>query len=405
LRAQASDPTAPLAPAEASGHNRAVFDLGFDAEAIRARPWVILGCGYTGLRLAKQLLAAGARVWVTRRNQPAANAVAITLASAAAQGDGAVIPRALDLDGDESPCDLSWLPRQAWLVHAAPPGEDLNAERRLVEAAAQAQIARIIYLSSTSVYPLGDGGWIDEDSPTGPPSDRGVARLRAESDLLEIARGAGISAVSLRIVGIYGPGRGVPLRLYRDSYRIIGDGNTYVNRVHVDDLGRAIVAAALIDPLPREIYLVADDQPETSRVYADAVATAIGKPSPPAVPTDGVPQRVVAMLTANRRIRNERMKSELSVELVYPTWREGLVQVLVEDGIPQVQPIPGMESETEADAADDDIAAEAEADDAQANDDIAAEAEADDVEANGDNAADDAADDAKADDDSATPEA
>ena len=39
------------------------------------------------------------------------------------------------------------------------------------------------------------------------------------------------------------------------------------------------------------------------------------------------------MLGANRRVSNARMKRELGVALAYPTWREGLTQVLAEDGI------------------------------------------------------------------------
>jgi nucleoside-diphosphate-sugar epimerase len=182
------------------------------------------------------------------------------------------------------------------------------------------------------VYPPGDGSWIDEDCPVD-PAGHGGARLEAETALLSRARALGVQAVSLRAVGIYGPGRGVPARLVAGNYRVIGAGDTHVNRIHVDDLVTAIMAAALIPSLPRAIYNVSDDLPETSRAHAYAVADILGVERPPSVPESAVDARVVAMLGANRRVSNARMKSELGVRLAYPTWREGLAQIMAEDGL------------------------------------------------------------------------
>jgi nucleoside-diphosphate-sugar epimerase len=217
-------------------------------------------------------------------------------------------------------------------VDSAPPGHS-GDERNLVEVAAATSAARIVYISSTGVYPPGNGSWIDEDCPVDPAASHGKARLVAETELLDHARALGVQAVCLRAVGIYGPGRGVPARLLAGDYRVIGAGDTYVNRIHVDDLVTAVMAAALAPALPRAIYNVADDLPETSRVHADAVAGILGVERPPSVPEAEVDARVVAMLGANRRVSNARMKSDLKVRLAYPTWREGLAQIMAEDGL------------------------------------------------------------------------
>ncbi|WP_428267463.1 NAD-dependent epimerase/dehydratase family protein [Haliangium sp.] len=292
-------------------------------------PWVIVGCGYTGLRLARRLLGAGARVWATRRESVAVDQLGHAL------GAGAEV-RALDLDDDRGLAALAgWMPRSARVVHAAPPGQPAGAgERALVAACAEAGAGRIVYLSSTGVYGPGDGAWVDEDVPVGPTSSRGQARLEAESALLATAREHGIEAVALRVAGIYGPGRGVPTRLHRGDYRVIGDGSTYVSRVHVDDLVAIVVAAATAERLPRSIYNVADDRPETSRVIGDEVAALLGVPPPPSVPLTEVPPWIATMMRANRRISNRRLKAELGIELAYPSWREGVRQIMAEDGIP-----------------------------------------------------------------------
>jgi nucleoside-diphosphate-sugar epimerase len=297
------------------------------------QPWIIIGCGYTGTRLARRLLGAGARVWATRRTPDATRMLAGELGELARERLDA---RALDLAAADAREQLAaWMPAGAIVVHAAPPAPgSVDGESHLVASAHAARARRIVYVSSTGVYPPGDGGWTDEDAPVGPTSDQGRARLAAEREILDRARSLGIEAVALRAAGIYGPGRGVPTRLHLGNYRIIGDGDTFVCRIHVDDLVTIILAAALAPSLPRDVYNVADDEPETSRVYAYAVADILGVPRPPSVPASAVEPWVATMMRANRRIANRRVKEELGVALAYPTWREGLAQVMAEEGIP-----------------------------------------------------------------------
>ncbi len=205
----------------------------------------------------------------------------------------------------------TWIPAGAIVVDTAPPeAGSTRGESHLVACAHAARARRIVYVSSTGVYPPGDGSWTDEDAPVGPTSDQGRARLAAESEIIEGARACGVEAVALRAAGIYGPGRGVPTRLHLGNYRIIGDGDTFVCRIHVDDLVTIVLAAATVPSLPRAVYNVADDEPETSRVYAYAVADILGVPPPPSVPASAVEPWVATMMRANRRIANRRVKEE-----------------------------------------------------------------------------------------------
>ena len=294
---------------------------------------MIIGCGYTGTRLARRLLAAGASVWATRRTPEAARALLVELGEVA---DARLASLALDLADDigEHGQLAAWLPAGAIIVDAAPPVlGDARGEAHLVDCARAANARRIVYLSSTGVYPPGDGSWTDEDAPVGPASNQGQARLAAENAIRDRARACAVEAVTLRAAGIYGPGRGVPARLHQGTYRIIGDGDTFVSRIHVDDLVAIILAAATVPSLPRDVYNVADDEPETSRTYAYAVADILGVARPPFVPVSAVDPWISAMMRANRRIANQRLKHELGVVLAYPTWREGLAQVMAEGGM------------------------------------------------------------------------
>jgi nucleoside-diphosphate-sugar epimerase len=276
-------------------------------------PWIVVGAGYTGARVARALAARGDDVVITRRRSDDAAALAAGLGVAHA---------ALDLA--EPPTIAAALARAATVVVTAPP-IDLRGggEAALARAAADAGIRRVVYLSSTGVYAPAAGAWVDEDFPCAPITGAGRARLAAEQAL---AAGA-VACVRLRVAGIHGPGRGVIARMRTGTYRLVGDGDTCVSRVHVDDLVACAIAAGDADA-PGPIYNVADDLPCTSRELACAVAEALGLPMPPAIPLAAVDAETAGMLTADRRIANARVKRELGVALRYPSWRDVLAAEL-----------------------------------------------------------------------------
>lgn len=286
-------------------------------------PWVIAGCGYVGGYLARTLRADGAHVVCVGRRREAVEA-----AMAGATGPGTLAVRIADLsvagalDGQ--------IPAGAVIAVCVPPAAGLDPAA-LVFAAAAAGARRIIYLSSTGVYPRGRPGAVtDEDTAPAPIAAHGAARLSAERSLLAAATEARISAIALRVAAIYGPHRGVHARLLAGTYRIVGDGRTRVSRIHVDDLVAVIRAAAGISQPPRSIYNVADDVPMGSRALADEVAALLGLPSPPSVPMAEVSVAAQAMLTADRHIDNRRIKGELGVTLRYPEPMAGIRQAIAE---------------------------------------------------------------------------
>lgn len=291
-------------------------------------PWLLVGCGYTGTRLARRLLAEGARVVVTRRT---AEAAAHTAADLGPEAD----VRVADLQHAGSVADL--VPAGAFIVHTAPPAAPAAAgEENLVAAAAAAGARRLVYVSSSGVYGRGTGGWIDEDAPVSPTGPIGARRLEAETALLAAAARLGVEAVSLRAAAIYGPTRGSHVSILAGTHRVPNSAG-FVSRIHVDDLGAAIVSAALAPRLIHSIYNVADNEPTLARRYADDVSAVLGVPPPPTVAPDQSSPAARELLGADRRVSNRRLLQELGVELAYPTWREGLRQALAEEG----RPLPG----------------------------------------------------------------
>ncbi|HEY4059702.1 MAG TPA: NAD-dependent epimerase/dehydratase family protein [Kofleriaceae bacterium] len=272
------------------------------------RPWVIVGCGYTGTYLARALLARGTPLTITRRTADSSAAIAQQLRAEfpAATIDALVFnvesPDALDQYDAEN----------SVVVVSAPPGRDPAREIRDLP-----RCHKLVYLSSTGVYGRGNGALVDESWPTEPLSATGIARLAAESALADRSE----PTVALRIAGIHGPGRGIADRIKAGTYRIVGDGTAHVSRIHVEDLARAIIAAGDSD-ITGPIN-IADDDPAPIGVVADAIAQALGMPPPVRTPVEQVTPEVAAMLTADRRISNARMKS-MGVTLAYPSWRSML---------------------------------------------------------------------------------
>jgi len=276
--------------------------------------WAIVGCGYVGERLLAALAARGEPVVATTRRPERAAALG---------------PTAVTVDPYDAEALARVLPEHAVVVDSVPTDPEHGPHTDpLLAACAHARTRRIIYLSATSVYRAHPDGWIDEDTPVAPDTLRGRARADEEDRLFTGAAWAGIEAVALRIAAIYGPGRGVHERIRTGGYRIVDEGAGMVSRIHVDDLVQVILAAGTTQPLRRAVYVVADDEPATVRTHADGVAALLGLAPPPSIPRAEASPLTAEMQGGGRRVRNERMKTELCVELRYPTWREGMAAIL-----------------------------------------------------------------------------
>jgi len=267
-------------------------------------PWVLIGCGYVGEKLARRLVGRGEDVTIARRDPEEVARIVDELGVRGIRAD-------LEL-----PATLAGMvPPDAIVVCLVPPGKDPAAEIGvLVEAASTA--ARIVYVSSTGVYAPGRGEWVDESWPVDPITDSGKARVTAE----QAVAAAPVPSTILRVAGIYAADRGLATRIREGKFRILGDGSTHVSRIHVADLVTAILAAG--DGAVDGIVNVADDDPAPIGEVADAVAKKLGQPPPPRVSPDTVSRELGGMLTADRKIANRRLKQDLGVTLAYPSWRD-----------------------------------------------------------------------------------
>jgi nucleoside-diphosphate-sugar epimerase len=279
---------------------------------------VIVGCGYVGRRVAAAYLERGASVLGIVASKRSADALAASQIPA--------VPR--DLASDE----LGDLPfADVRLFHFAPPparGLEDQCTRRLVSAFERAgQPARLVYISTTGVYGDCQGAWVDESWPPQPAADRARRRWDAEQTLRQWARATGGQLVILRVPGIYGPDR-LPLERLRRRLPMVREADApYSNRIHVEDLVAACVAA-MEGSNATGIYNVSDGHPTTMTDYFQRVADAAGLPRPPLISlqeADGqLSTGMLSYMQESRRLTNRRLVEELGVSLRYPTLDEGL---------------------------------------------------------------------------------
>jgi nucleoside-diphosphate-sugar epimerase len=284
-----------------------------------ARPHVlIVGCGYVGRRLALRL---GERFDVTGLVRSAASVAELAAADIRAV--------ALDLDRVRAGAAIPERLDQAAIVYLAPPpplGEsDLRLDRFLQLATVPPRT--FVYMSTTGVYGDAAGALIDESSPLKPRTDRARRRVSAEEMTRVWCNERRVRRVVLRTPGIYGPER-LPLEQLRRREPVVRAQDAGVsNRIHVDDLVEACIAA-IMNPEARGVYNVTDGAPMTSTEFMDRLARIAGLPPPPQVPMEEAQltfsDQRLSFINESRRISNERMLKDLGVKLRYANLDEGI---------------------------------------------------------------------------------
>ncbi|WP_444453867.1 SDR family oxidoreductase [Rhodobacter capsulatus] len=212
------------------------------------------------------------------------------------------------------------------LTSVAPDGSGDPVLAAQKEALFAAQHLRWVgYLSTVGVYGDHGGGWVDEDTPLTPSTTRGVQRVAAEAGWQAL----GLPLQIFRLAGIYGPGRG-PFEKVRDgTARLILKPGQVFSRIHVEDIAQ-VLAASIAQPNPGRVYNVCDDAPSPPEDVLAYAAELLGLPRPPEVPFD--PSQMTPMAASfyaeNKRVRNDRIKTELGITLRYPDFRAGLEAML-----------------------------------------------------------------------------
>jgi nucleoside-diphosphate-sugar epimerase len=278
---------------------------------------LIAGCGDLGTEVGLRLAAAGHTVWGLRRSVDVLPPPIRPLAGDLAVDGGLPrLPEGLDL-----------------VVHTPAGARGAAAYRavyhdglgRLLDELARVggSPERVLFVSATSVYGVTDGSWVDEDTPTEPTSDTGAVLVATERLLAE----ASVPGVSLRLAGIYGPGRTRLIDQVRDGRAVRPDPPVHTNRIHRDDAAAAVVHLLTAVDRAAPAYIGVDDEPADKGEVLCFLADELGLPHPPLAGGDDQGRS----RGGDKRCRNDRLRAT-GWAPTYPTYREGYRAILAGAG-------------------------------------------------------------------------
>lgn len=271
-----------------------------------SKRFFLFGLGFSGRVIARRLVEAGWEVTGTTRSGEAVECPGI---------------RVLPFDR-EHPLPLDCLDGiDAVLCSVPPDGEGDPVLDRMEGAIRAASPAWIGYLSTTGIYGDHGGGLVDEDTPPNPSLDRSRRRLAAETGWRELG------AHVFRLAGIYGPGRSaVDTVRAGQARRVVKPGQVF-SRIHVEDIAAAVLAS-LAKPRPGAVYNLCDDDAAPPQEVIAYACDLLGVEPPPEMAWEeartALSPMALSFYADNKRVDNGRMKRELGVRLLYPTYREGL---------------------------------------------------------------------------------
>ena len=277
----------------------------------------ILGCGYVGLELARQL---GDEYEVYGVRRSAAGLAAIRETGA----------RAIEADLTDSAA-VDGLPAADVLVFSAstsgsqsPAAIYNDALGTVIDSFGERDESpdRLLYTSSTGVYGNHDGAWVDEQTPIDPVTERQAVLHEAEKLVHERAAAAGIDGTVVRFGGLYGPDR-YRIERYLDGPVTAG----YLNLVHRADAAGALRFLVDTDQAREDTILAVDEEPLDRWAFADWLADEGGVERPPKASIEEALERTDSKrrrqrIRANKRCSSQKLRC-LGFEFEFPTAYEG----------------------------------------------------------------------------------
>ena len=288
-------------------------------DSSRSRRILVFGCGYLGSRVAAGAVNSGHQVWASTRD----------VAKGASLRKLGVEPIFADWTDQRTLTDL---PEVDWVLISVSHDPRSKVDRFAGQVCGLANLLRVLspecsicYISTTGVYHQANGRWVDERSPTHPTRAGARMHLMGEN-LLHRLRPRSRWSI-LRLAGIYGPGRIPRIADVRAGRPIPASPDSYLNLIRVEDAADAVLASW--SRSTERLYVVSDDCPVLRRDYYRFIADACGSPEPtfckPALAKAGS-ERIRS--DSNKRVWNRRMKRDLLPRLRYPSYREGLSELL-----------------------------------------------------------------------------
>lgn len=228
---------------------------------------------------------------------------------------------------EETELDITKFLEISHVLISIPPinGVDIVHHKMLEQLKALPNLKWVGYLSATSVYQNADGAEVDENYPLEKFEKKSLDRQKAENLWLTSTLPIHI----FRLAAIYGKGRSVLDLLLNGTARRIYKKNHFFSRIHVADIAN-ILFSSMNNIKIGSIYNVADDLPSSNMEIVEYGAKLLNI-DPPKI-EDYEKAELSEMMryyySSSKKIVNNKIKNELNVKLQYPSYKEGLAEIL-----------------------------------------------------------------------------
>ena len=180
------------------------------------------------------------------------------------------------------------------------------------------------YLSATNVYGDHNGKLVSESSQTKPKTKKGINRLVAEKQWLELISKFNLPIKIFRLAGIYGPNRNIKERLVKGLVKNIFKEGQFFSRIHVEDIAN-ILNLSMNNITKNKIYNLADDFSCNLNVIIEYLCEKNSLIKPAQIDFDdmSLDYKKESFFLENKRVDNSLVKKDLLKNFKYPSFKEG----------------------------------------------------------------------------------
>ncbi|WOK04991.1 SDR family oxidoreductase [Imperialibacter roseus] len=258
----------------------------------------VLGCGWLGLPLARHLLQNGFKI---KGSTTSPEKLALLKKTG-------IEPFLIQLSDGGDYSQLSDFLTSDILIVNYPPGvrkggaeQFRNSFGILLDSVAKSLVGKIIYISSTSVYP-NTNEVVSEEMQLLPDSEAGKVLLDAEDRLRKLD---GKEVIILRMAGLIGHDR-QPARFFAGK-KGLANGEELVNLIHRDDCVN-IIHKMIEGQASGDTFNCCSDTHPPKRDFYTKASEVLGIV---------LPQFAASDVTSFKIVSNEKLKSQLKYNFIY----------------------------------------------------------------------------------------
>ncbi len=189
-----------------------------------------------------------------------------------------------------------------------------------------AKFKKLIYLSATSVYGNHKGKWVNENSKLKGKTKFALGRKLAEKSWIKFRNKSNLDINIIRVSGIYSKENNVLKKILKKNIYV--KEKKYFSRIRIEDLAN-IIKKTFLSTKKFMILNASDDKPSTNIEVVKYAAKLLKIKLLPPIPISQFKNKMIQeFYKDSKKVSNKNMKSKLKIKLKYPTYKQGLKNIL-----------------------------------------------------------------------------